>query len=88
MLVYKQLRNGKKFLSVIIILSRWIECSDIYLPVILESNSQTELLPRVHIIAIVDSPAYFTEEFFQKLKALDYPQNLLTITIVARYVFK
>ena len=52
-------------------------------PTTLADTNSASLSP-VHIIAIIDSPAYFTEEFFQKLKALDYPKNLLTITIVAK----
>ena len=56
--------------------------SSVFPSALADTNSAS--LSPVHIIAIIDSPAYFTEEFFQKLKALDYPKNLLTITIVAK----
>ena len=41
-------------------------------------------LPKVHFIVIIDNPALFLEEFFQKIFGLDYPQELLSMSIVAR----
>lgn len=38
----------------------------------------------VHIIAILDDPALFVEEFFKKIYSLDYPRKLMSMAIVLR----